>query len=387
MLALVLMPGCEKRTPRNHYPSNGGGGSSPGGGGGQEPPAVVTANKRTDWWVRYEGRSDFRGSDGRINKVEDFSFHYTGSGYFFIRTLTADDYQKWYSSDPKSLIEGEVKDLNTIAENEDRDFWDSPDVFTSKDTETNFNIMLHGDYLVFLIEVDNKGKATYDYCSAEMTVVEERALDNYLRWIGKWHVADDYAAFDITISHCENNYLYYIDGWETGRSVSTQMNMDEDWIYGRYRNEDGALYFFGQYRASYEDKDLGTWVDEMFVGTYLTSNSDENGIVDDEGANYGFDIAHTVINGDNSISIVPEQFSFPNGFLATYHSMRYSRFCYDEKNWAHYNNSGVPWLPLRMTAISTGAPLPTKGLIDEADRYPTKNSLRRRQPKVFVERN
>ena len=203
----------------------------------------------------------------------------------------------------------------------------------------------------------------------------------YLKWIGNWHVSDlnGYVGYDITISKCEANYLYYVDGWETGPAVQEQMNQDSDWIYARFRNSDKNLYFYGQYIMSYEDESLGTEVDMMFVGTYLTDSSDKNGIVDEEGADYNYDIAHTSIGEGGKISILPESFSFDNGFVATYHSMRYSRYCYDEKNWAHYNNSGVPSLPLVME------PLPyTKAVQAPARRIATKAALRRVQLRTHV---
>jgi hypothetical protein len=210
-------------------------------------------------------------------------------------------------------------------------------------------------------------------------VEEEKAVDSYLKWIGNWHVSDGYVGYDIVISSCENNYLYYVDGWETGKAVLEQMNMDRDWIYARYRNADGNLYFYGQYLMSYEDETLGTYVDQMFVGTYLTSSSDANGVVDEEGADWNCDIAHTSVAENGKISIVPESFSFDNGYVATYHSMRYSRYCYDEKNWAHYNNSGVPSLPLVMEAIPS-----TKAVQIPSKRMVSKESLRRVQLRQHV---
>ena len=42
---------------------------------------------------------------------------------------------------------------------------------------------------------------------------------------------------------------------------------------------------------------------------------------------------------------------FDNGFTAPVKTMRYTRYVYKDKSWAHYNNGGVPTLPLTMTRI------------------------------------
>jgi len=371
--------GCTKYIPYNR---SGGSGSEnqtrPGGSEQQED--VFTLKEYSNWGLAYLGRTDYQEADGSISRVEEFHFDYPGNAYFIVRTITDEDFASWYDSDVKSFLEGEVGDVVTLSENNGQQFYENTNmVFTSSVNAICFDMLIHGVYTTYMIEVSKEGKATGSYSKLRHEVEEETPIQDYMKWIGTWHVADSYVGYDITVSQCEANYLYYIDGWETGPAVQEQMNMDRDWLYARYRNGDGNLYFYGQYLMSYEDEALGTDVDQMFVGTYLTSDSDSNGIVDVEGADYNYDIAHTSRDEEGNLTIVPESFTFDNGFVATYHTMRYSRYCYDEQNWAHYNNSGVPTLPLVMT------PLPdTKAVAAPARRISSREALRRVQLKPHV---
>ena len=307
--------------------------------------------------------------------MEDFRFKYTGGNYFIIRTLTADDFESLYKSDVKALIEGEAKDVLTTADNQNVKFNELSDVFPAKTDWVLFDMLIHGNYTVYLVELDKDGKATYDYAKAEIEVEEETPTEDYLKWVGNWIVTNGRTGYDISVVPCEANYLYYIDGWETGEAVATQMTYDRDWVYARYDHKNGRLYFYAQYLMTYDDEDLGTTVDEMFVGTYLTDTAEK---VDEEGAFAGYDLASAIMDensGGKLAQLIPESFSFDNGFQTSYNTMRYSRYCYDEYNWAHYNTSGVPVLKnVRMERTML-----TKAV---AEHPRTKAVVRRSQPKA-----
>ncbi len=379
MAAIVAMAaaGCTKYVPSGRNGGNDQGEENTTRPGGQQGGDGVAIQECTNWSIRYLGRADYQENDGSISRVEEFSFNYPGNAYFLVRTITDQDFKDWYDGQLEDFFTGEVSDVVTLAQNNGTSF---TDYLFSKETKTvYFDLILHGEYTTYMIEVSQEGKITGNYAKTRHTVQEETAVEGYLRWIGEWHVSDGYVGYDIVVSAAENNYLYYVDGWETGSAVQEQMTYDRDWIFARYRNQDGNLYFYGQYLTSYEDEDLGTYVDQMFVGTYLTESSDKNGIVDEEGADFNYDIAHTSVSADGRVSVEPESFTFENGFRATYHSMRYSRYCYDEGNWAHYNNSGVPSLPLTLEAQPG-----SKAVQTPARRIGSKQALRRVQLRSHV---
>ena len=369
-IAALAMAGCTKYIP-SVRPGGGSNPNDPVRPGGEEQE--FNLNECTNWSIQYIGRADYEEDDGSISRVEEFHFNYPGQAYFIVRSITDANFKDWYANDLKSFIEGESSGVKVS------------DAFTSAIKTIYFDMLIHDTYTSYMIELSKDGKPTGNYAKVRHTVEEEMPTEAYLKWIGNWHVSDlnGYVGYDITISRCEANYLYYVDGWETGPAVQEQMNQDSDWIYARFRNSDKNLYFYGQYIMSYEDESLGTEVDMMFVGTYLTDSSDANGIVDVEGADYNYDIAHTreveVTDGQFVIVLVPESFTFDNGFTATYHSMRYSRYCYDEQNWAHFNNSGVPSLPLKMAQLPA-----TKSVQAPARRINSQKEIRRVQLRQHV---
>ena len=374
--AALLVTGCRFRTFDPDKPSGGGNHH------GSDNPPSGQLTERTDWKIDYKGRADYKEENGSVTRVEEFSFKYTGNGYFIVRTFAPEDLSDYYDNDLKKMIDEEVDYVVSQAENEDRKFYENTSsVFDSNVRNMYFELIIHGDYTAYMIEIGKNGKPTYHYAKTAMHVDEETPVQDYLQWIGSWYVTDGKVGYNIEVSSCEANYFYYVDGWETGESVEEQMTMERDWIFARYRN--GALYFYGQYLMSYEDESLqddngdNVWVDQMFVGTYLSSSSDSNGQVDAEGAYYGYDIAHTVRLDGGKVIIEPERFTFDNGLDAVYHSMRYSRFCYDNSTWAHYNYSGVP------TFTGGGMTMdPIPGTRAHRDHLRTKSLFRRTQPKA-----
>jgi hypothetical protein len=142
---------------------------------------------------------------------------------------------------------------------------------------------MHGTWLLYVPELDSKLNLTGKYAELEFTIEEEKATESFARWYGTYHVYDGYCGFDITISDADANYLYYVDGWETGPSVSEQMTQERDWLYARYA--DGRLIFYAQFLTTEEYNKMN--VKQVFAGTWLTPTSDTIGDVDVGGCRAG----------------------------------------------------------------------------------------------------
>ena len=343
LVAAVAVTGCKK----DHFGPNGGRGN-----GNDNKPEEVKIEENPDWTVTYLGRNNYVENDGSVSRVEEFRFVYTGSNRFIVRSIKEGVLEDDYKGSLKDFFTTEAKAVVDAAGN--GNWYDNVGVFDKNQTKiVAFDLLFHGDYTTYMIELNAKGGITGKYAKESHQVVEEAPEANYTRWIGKWHVGDGYSAYDITIIPVENNYFYEVDDWETGPSVSEQMNMPEDWIYARYDKADGNLHFYGQFVSAYEDENLGD-VDEMFVGTFVNGTAGET--VDGEGADYEWNIAYTEQDGE-SFSIKPELLKFRNEetgeieFEAPIKTMRYSRYAYKDSKWYHYNTAGVPSLPLTMTRI------------------------------------
>lgn len=346
LVAALAFTGCKK----DRFGPSGHG----HGGNGNNQPEEVKIVENPDWTVTYLGRADFEEADGSVSRVEEFRFKYTGNNWFIVRSLKDGVLQDSYDGSLKDFFTAEAKAVVDAA-GDGKWYENNNNAFDKSQTGTvAFDLLFHGNYVTYIIEMNAKGGITGKYAKAAHQVEEEAAVANYTRWIGKWHVADGdgYAAYDITISPVENNYFYIVDGWETGPSVTEKMNKDEDWIYTRYNKNDGNMYFYGQFVCAYEDESLGD-VDEMFVGTFTNGTSGET--VDGEGADYQWNIAYTQQDGEK-FSIQPEILQFRNDagqieFEAPIKTIRYTRYAYKDKKWYHYNTAGVPTLPLTMTRI------------------------------------
>ena len=377
-IASLALTGCMKHDPINHRPDEGHGGN--GGGGKTEEKLVVT--ERNDWNVRYLGRVQDSES---MAMFEKFKFSYNGSGYVIPLIISPDDLKSVYDNDLVEFFSYEAKLLQQDVNANPNTSLSDLGVFNSKSSEAYFNRHMHGTWIIYLVELDTKLNLTGQYAEYTFTIEEEEATEAFKRWYGTYHVTDGYGAFDIVVSDADANYLYYIDGWETGRSVSQQMDGERDWIYARFDN--GRLVFYAQFLTT-EDYD-GTTVDEVFAGTYLTPSSDSIGDLDWEGVDYEDNLAYTVQEGDK-LMLKPWTIELDNGYSFTYASMRYSRLWFTDNgntvNWAFYNTAGVPTLPAEMTAIpgtrsSVSAPatrLRSKGTVHRDQLKPVRSTRQRR---------
>ena len=147
--AMIVLGGCSTRIEPYRPSGNGGnynGGNGNGGGnnGGGNTQPTAQVNNRTDWKVEYKGRTDYQEVDGSISRVEEFFFNYTGDNLFILRTLSDEDFAKFYDSDVKELIDGEVKDLNTLADKEGKKISELDNVYTKRIKTLYADIMIHG---------------------------------------------------------------------------------------------------------------------------------------------------------------------------------------------------------------------------------------------------
>jgi len=372
-VAAMILVGCSTRIDP-YVPNNGGHHGGGGQGGGTTPDPTPTVTKRTDWGAEYKGRAVFE-----EETLEEFLFTYTGSKYFMLATLSDADYEAFYGSDPKSLIEGELKDLRTIAENNNVAVTELKNVFVKTDKTKYFDIMIHGTYNAFLIECDKQGKPTYNYAASKFEVKQEQASEDYQAWLGVWTVSDGYVGYDIEVSAFENNYLYRVDGWESGPAAgAVQMNQDDDWIQARLVKDDGSLSFFIQFIASYENyEDLGD-VDYMFVGTYVESTGEK---VDDFD---GWEVAYAMNNsGDTYLYGGCTEYEV-NGevYKPHYNAMHYSLYSYKNSSWQHFHEAIPIFREKSGYAINMVRTKASSGI----DRTPvhTKNYLRKTAPRVHT---
>ena len=376
-IAALALTGCIKHEPYGHrpYPDDGGGHGGHGGGTPTEEKLVL--KERTDWKATYLGRTQ---------NLEHFQFSYTGTLYVFPLIISPDDLKNVYVNDLLEFFTYENKLLQQdLKANPSKPLSDLG-VYGPREKDAFFGRHMHGTWLLYLVELNANFDLTGQYAEYAFTIQEEQPTEAYNRWLGDYTVTDGhYGTFEIKVSQAEANYLYYVDGWETGRSVSQQMDGERDWIYARFDMD--RLVFYAQFLQT-EDYE-GTTVDEVFAGTYLSASSDNIGDLDWEGVDYEDNIAYTVYENEDLV-LKPWTIELDNGYSFTYSSMRYSRLWFTENgtiaNWAFYNTVGVPMLPATMTYIpgtrsSASAPvvrLRSKGTVHRDQLKPVQTVRQRR---------
>ena len=384
-IASLAITGCIKHEPYGHHTDYGGGEGGHGGGGNTEEKLLLV--KQDNWTVNYIGRDNVVYDDGTSAVLEKFQLGCSGAINLFPLIISPDDLRNVYNNDLLDFFSYEVQLLQNDAQANPSTPLSDLGVYSAKQTNVWFNRHMHGTWLLFVAELDSKLKLTGKYAEKEFTIQEETPLATYTQWIGTYHVSDvnGYGAFDITISDADANYLYYVDGWETGPSVTQQMDGERDWIYARFDN--GRLLFYAQFLQS-EDYN-GTAVDEVFAGTYLSANSDAIGDLDWEGVDYEDNLAYFNKEGDK-ITLQPWTIVLDNGYSFTYVSMRYSRLWFTDNgntvNWDFYNTAGVPMLPADVTftpgtRAGSSAPavrLRTKGTVHRDQLKPVRSARQRR---------
>lgn len=343
-IASLALTGCIKHEPYDHH-----GHGQPGGDNGRTDDKLLLV-KQDDWTVRYMGRKNVVYDDGSNSVVELFQMNCSGAYNLFPLIISPDDLKNVYNNDLLDFFEYEVGLLQNDAKADPSVPLSDLGVYSGKAKSVEFGRHMHGTWLLYVPELDSKLNLTGKYAELEFTIEEEKATESFARWYGTYHVYDGYCGFDITISDADANYLYYVDGWETGPSVSEQMTQERDWLYARYA--DGRLIFYAQFLTTEEYNKMN--VKQVFAGTWLTPTSDTIGDVDWEGVELEDPVAYA-FEEDGKVMLRPWTVTFDNGSVMTYHSMRYTRLWYTDNgatvNWAFYNTAGVPSLPANMDFI------------------------------------
>lgn len=362
LVAALLIPACTKhRVPawheggsqQNHGGNSGGnnngGNQNPGGNGGDQQQGL-TLKLRTDWSIRYEGREVYQEDNGTFSDVERITVSCPDAEYFMVRVLTDADLAN-YKEGLKTFLEEEEKYIAEDAKNYDCSFSDLNYIYNTSISAVLLDRFLHGEYHLYLVGIDKNGKITGNYAAANAVIEEERPSDEYKAWLGEWLISDGEVGYRIVISQREANWLYRIDGWETGKSIASNgMQMDQEWIEASIK-DDGSLSFYSQYLGGYEDENWG-WLDEYFLGN--VESMEGNIGITDTGLEIGvasFEPGSTAVATLTGSAVSVRRDNGSN-WNTSFSSMCYWSYCDkpdDNGNyWLPYNEN-IPTFPLTLT--------------------------------------
>lgn len=357
--AIALCTGCHKsddpfRGDNRPGKTNGGGNNSGNGGNGNGNVTTgdPVAKLMSTWKISYIGREEFTEDNGFISDVERFSVS-GPSSKFTVRFITVSEFLDYYK-------EGDIDSYLKDEQNLSGDVFDAPG-------DILFDRIRVGDWYAFVLGLDSSEKLTGEYCMLEFEIFEDSvAEDEYSAFLGTWMIGNEYVRYKIDLSKSELNYTYFVDGWETGGSISESdgMVMDQEWFETFYDRHNHKMYFVSQTIGTYDDENLGN-VEEVFFGKiHYTGNMHEHAdyIVD----GYGIDLAEVTISEDGKTASVEPctvtmTFDEGDSYTTSFYKMQYLCWSNDNESWYDYN-ANVPALPLTMTKVEETAPSSVRGI-------------------------
>ena len=159
------------------------------------------------------------------------------------------DYDKYYKSDKRSLFEDYHADVN-IPVGDRR--WQ--DILKSGDNQITEQRLRSGEWLIFMIGIDENGELSGFWQCLELTIEREIPTADYLKWIGTWSVSDKEGKklFDVTITECESNMWYYLAGWERNNILGYDTSDDSWRVETFYDKSAKTMVFVSQYIKTVE---------------------------------------------------------------------------------------------------------------------------------------
>lgn len=362
LAAVVLMSAaaCNKHEVVRRGDQSGDNPSEQEGGDDHHGGAASEPVNNKDWSIGYKGRQDYRESDGTVARVDAIEVSGITAPAYLVSVISRDNYAS-YEGDVKAFIDDEVK-------------YNSDYVYTDKSQVIYFDVFRHGTWYAFVIGLNANKTATYEYAYAQIEIQEETPNEAYAKWLGAWSLTGDWkgmgVTYEITVSQIEANYVYRVDGWETGKSIDKDNGtvMDQEYLETFFDAPSGSMFFVSQYLGSYEDENLGNG-DECFLGQI-----DYEGILEPMGLyvinDEGIDLAEAMLDADgNSAGVFPCSITAnisdrEPSYETTFFNMSYFFGANNAEGvWTWYPyNQNIPGFPLSMVRKGDGSASAPKAL-------------------------
>lgn len=221
-----------------------------------------------NWNIEYQGRTE--GIDpGSLEQVEYENFKCTSTDEepYIMALIKQADYKAMEKNPDHELklrtfFEQYVASAG-IAENK----WG--EVIETGDCIWQEQRLRHGDWMVFMVGVDEQGELTGLYRQVDTTILEEEPVDDFNRWLGTWEVTGyndgvQYK-FNLSILSAEANMWYYSVGWEPNNVYAIDPAILPVEIF--YDKTTGNAYLVSQYVTTAIDG-YGSEMDFYFYGTF-----------------------------------------------------------------------------------------------------------------------
>lgn len=301
---------------------------------------VLTLNPA--WIIKYDGRKvDTR--DGVSQDVDVIKVESSDGKDYCLDIVMAKDLKSWYNNDLAKYIQDEPKYYNG-------------DIYNGG-MELLFDRMRSGDWKAVAYGVTPKGAPTGEYAVLDYTVKQEAASAEFNRWLGAWKFSGkdsegNQVSYDINISSVDPNYIFKVEGWETGSQSKQPMDgYSFETIYNRFSDR---MLFNGLYLETYKDNNNKD-VDFCFYGNF-DFNGEQLVLTD------GLTIAEAALANDGNHGTVSgcsfDYIENNKTYPSTFKSMQYMDLPVSSDEVLIYN-SNVPLFPITMTRSTSGRSIST----------------------------
>lgn len=110
-----------------------------------------------------------------------------------------------------------------------------------------------GDYIVFMIGLDEDNELSGLYKQFSISIAEEEPTETFNNWLGNWEVSfqdSEHDPWTVTVTSLDANMWCMSYGWEPGAVVETVVDKP---IKLYFSKSTGELYFISQEVGSYDD--------------------------------------------------------------------------------------------------------------------------------------
>lgn len=301
---------------------------------------VLTLNP--SWKIKYDGRK-VDTQDGVSQDVDVIKVESSDGKDYCLDVVMAKDLKSWYNNDLAQYIQDEPNYYNG-------------DIYNGG-MELLFDRMRSGDWKAVAYGVTPKGMPTGEYAVLDYTVKPETASAEFNRWLDAWKFSGkdskgNQVSYDINISSVDPNYIFKVEGWETGSQSEQPMDSYSfETVYNRFSDR---MLFNGLYLETYQDNNNKD-VDFCFYGNF-DFNGEQLVLTD------GLTIAEAALANDgNQGTISGCSFDYIENnktYPSTFKSMQYMDLPVSSDEVLIYN-SNVPLFPITMTRSTSGRSIST----------------------------
>lgn len=248
---------------------------------GQAASLVFKTRRNPDVWevndnwslTRNAKRSEAAASgSNEIIEYENFECTSKDMEAYTVLTLSKADFQAY----KKDETHKDVK--RTLFEDYYADFISASDYKTrilKGDQVWKEERLRSGDYVVFMIGLDEENELSGLYKQFNITVAPEEPIEDYNKWLGWWEISfsDDSAPWNVYIDSLDPNMWLLSVGWEP-ECVSLDVTNMPLKLY--FSKSTGDLYFISQEVATADDGSVVYYYGTFPYSTYQTVLDVEN---------------------------------------------------------------------------------------------------------------